>query len=273
MAREIILTIEACTTYTLTNSIGKCNITFTIPSETASGLYQVVLDIEVAKSGGDIQKSKKTFDTMMVNVLSPFSLFPISSSITVAQGLSEQISINIYRQTGYTESITLTLEDLPQGVTYSYDPNPAPENHSLLTITADESAVPGSYDLTIKGSEGNNEATDQLTLIIEEPFGLNLTPSSISIKQGETDSVMIGVDRIFGYSETVILSAEANIIGQGSNFVDTTFNPNPVTWNDDPSQLTLTVGQSVPLGNYMLEIKGAVGTLIKSTNLELSVVP
>ena len=267
------LIIEPCTTHTLSNNIGKCNITFTIPSNTAPGSYRVILDIEVAKTGGDIQKYGKTFDTMMVNILSPFSLFPISSSITVAQGLSEQITVNITRQGGYNGSINLTLEDFPQGVSFSYDPNSAPGASSTLTITADPSTVPGTYDLTIKGSEGNNEATAPLTLIIEEPFGLNLDSDILNIKQGENDSVMVNIDRIFGYGESITLSAEASIIGQGINLVDTTFNPNPVTWIDDSSKLILTVGQSVPLGNYMLEIKGTVGTLIKNTNLELNVIP
>ncbi len=80
---------------------------------------------------------------------------------------------------GFKSEIDLTLEDVPSGVTYSFDPEsvkptPTKTDSSTLKLTVSTAAVKGDYDINVKGSSLGiiKKAILQLTI---EPIETSLT--------------------------------------------------------------------------------------------------
>jgi len=110
------------------------------------------------------------------------------------------------------------------------------------------------------------------TLKIEEPFWISLTPDSISIAQGQSNTVSVRTERRTGmFDDPVYLTVEDGVIGQDSTMVDTTFSMNPMIPGNQTSILTLTVGSAVPPGTYPLIVKGTAGIIVNNAELQLTV--
>ena len=248
-----------------------CSLRINVPSGTQAGNYPIELLGTATLSDGRTSVDTKTLSIQIPS--SPdFTLSPFSGNIGVAQGFANPVTVNISRTNGHAENIDLTLEFLPSNTNYTYDPNPVPgnENSSILTISANLNAVPGDYNLRIRGSDGSNEKIASLTLFIVEPYFISLTPDTISITQGQQGTIQLGLNRIGIFTESVDLTTEGAIVGQDSVHIDTSFDPNPATGNS--STLTLTVGHAVTPGAYQLIVKGtAENTLVKYTDLQLTV--
>jgi len=205
-----------------------------------------------------------------------FRLAMVPPTIGVIQGRSFSITASIERLGGHSDEITMTLDNLPQRLSYVYEPNPIPggQNSSQLTITAEPNAIPGDdYSIRAMSTDGTVERFVNFPLYVIEPFTLSVEPSAISISQGQSATVDVTVEpKVGGFNDWVVLTTESDIIGEGTNLVDTIFNPNPLPPVDlHTSELTLTVGESVPPGTYPITINGLGGNVPKTTELQLTV--
>ncbi|MCA9836379.1 MAG: leucine-rich repeat protein, partial [Trueperaceae bacterium] len=94
-------------------------------------------------------------------------------------------------------------------------------------------------------------------------FRLQLASDSLSIKQGETGTVVVSLSKSGGFNSEVALSLEGNPTGVNGNF-------DPASISDS-STLSLSVAASAALGETNLTIKGTVGSLVKTASLKLTV--
>jgi len=66
---------------------------------------------------------------------------------------------------GYTGSVTLSALNLPSGVTAQFNPNPVQVPGSAqLTLSVGGGAAPGSYTITVQGSDGSSTQTTTVVL-------------------------------------------------------------------------------------------------------------
>ena len=94
-------------------------------------------------------------------------------------------------------------------------------------------------------------------------FALSVSPSSQSIKQGQSTSYTVNVTPSGGFSSPVSLSVSGLPAGSGSSF-----SPNPTT---SASTLAVTTSASTPPGSYPLTITGTSGSLTHTTSATLVV--
>ncbi|HEY9115711.1 MAG TPA: hypothetical protein VIN10_13515 [Bacteroidales bacterium] len=265
----------------LTSNRGACSIGVTVEPATPVGTiqkqYKITVCSEEVSTEANPGNKKSAIATLDVNVLAApdYRLAMAPPTIGVIQGSEFSITASIERLGGHSEDITMSMQNLPQRLTYIYEPNPIPgdENSSQLTITAEPNAVPGEYSIRAICTDGTIERFVNFPLYVIEPFTLSINPATISISQGQAGTVDVNVEnRIGGFSDWVMLSIENAIIGQGTNQVDTTFNPNPIPPIDvHTSELTLSVGESVPPGSYTIIIRSLGGNVQKTAELQMTV--
>ncbi|HWZ41827.1 MAG TPA: hypothetical protein VNW97_00040 [Candidatus Saccharimonadales bacterium] len=65
----------------------------------------------------------------------PFSLSTTPSSQTVSAGASTSFTVNIARNSGFTDTLTFTVTGLPAAATATFSPNPTSGNSSTMTVT------------------------------------------------------------------------------------------------------------------------------------------
>src|SRR5208282_1020292 len=205
-----------------------------------------------------------------INALAPtgpnFVLSANPDSVTVTQGGQATTTITITPQDGFSGSVTLSAENLPNGVTANFNPNPA-TNTSTLTLTATPTATAGTVTVTIQGVSGSLTNTTTLSLTVQalvQSFTLAASPSSVTIaKGGASGQSTITITGVNGFNSNVTLSASGVPAG-----VTAVFNPNPAF---PTSTLTLTAAKTAKAGTYTITIKGVSGSLNASTTLTLTV--
>jgi Leucine-rich repeat (LRR) protein len=95
-------------------------------------------------------------------------------------------------------------------------------------------------------------------------FSLQLAVEQLSIKQGETGTLRITIQKTGAFTTAVGLSLAGNPAG-----VTATFNPASTS---DESTLTLNVAASAAAGESTLTITGTAGDIVKTATLQLTVI-
>ena len=112
---------------------------------------------------------------------------PTSQSIKAGESASYTVAVTLV--SGRTQPVTLTLSQLPNGMSYSFGLSPGnPTFASGLRVSCDASLSPGTYPLTIIGTGGDKTHSAVVYLIVaknmaESSISISATPSSL--KEGE----------------------------------------------------------------------------------------
>ena len=148
------------------------------------------------------------------NEPNPTSSIAVGGAITLVQGQSDSTTITVTRGGGYDDEVDLTVSNLPAGVTAVLNPVQIPAGAgpgtSVLTLTADATAVPGTAQFNIEA-----EATDRAGLVAnatasvtvnEAPdFALAVDPDTVSVAAGGTGTSTVTITRSGGFAEQSIL--------------------------------------------------------------------
>ncbi len=243
-------------------------LTINIPSNAAAGTYQVT----VTGSGGGISRTATYQLTVNPQAQQPFdyAMSVSPSSLSIAKGSSAQSTISVDLLSGTApQAIVLSSSGQPSGVTVSFNPSSGnPTFKSTMSISVSSAANAGTYTLTITGSSGAIAKSTTLTLTIGNAadFTLSATPSTLSVQQSSSGSVVIKIDALNGYSNTVSLSATGLPSGVTYAFSPSSGKP---TFS---STLTLSASQSAATGTFTITING-IGTdgKTKTTTLALTI--
>lgn len=178
-----------------------------------------------------------------------YELLLAPASLNVIQGASPTVSVTIDRN-NFTGGVALFLTGAPAQVSGSFLPGTTNGTSSTLTVAVGAGVTPGSYDLVVNGNgaPGARTVTLPLTVTAAPNYSLELTPATLTIPQGSSDSTTINITRSnFGGPVTLGLNGVvAGIVGA--------FNPAAPTTSS--SILTITVGASVPAMTYNLTVTG-----------------
>ncbi|MCX7750182.1 MAG: hypothetical protein N2320_01235 [Candidatus Bipolaricaulota bacterium] len=237
-------------------------LTLTVADTVATQKYTLKV---VAQSGN--KKKERTLE-LTVQVKPDFTLAATPTSLTVRQGASGTVTVNITRNATFTGAVALTLEGAPAGVTGTFSPASVTGASSTLTLSVAPTAAAGTYSLTIRGKGDGIDKTVAVRLTVEPlpDFSMSLSPAAVTLKPGGTATVAVNLTRVGGFADAVELSVEGLPVG-----VTPAFEPSTVTANT--STLTLTSVPTVATGSYQVVVRGIGGGKNKTAILTLTIAP
>ena len=186
---------------------------------------------------------------------------PIISS-SVQQGEQSDIVVGIKRAKNFDEDVTLKFADVPKGVTI--DPASPVIKHgdtdAKFAIKASDKAGVGEYLIKVTGhpTKGSDAEVDlKIAVAAKDSFTLTAPRLSTSLKQGESKTVTIGINRAKKFDQDVALDF-------GEMPTGVTLEPaSPVIKNgESEAQITLTSTDDAALGNFDIKLTGhpTIGT-------------
>lgn len=192
----------------LGKGVNETTLTLTVADTVATQKYTLKV---VAQSGN--KKKEQTLE-LTVQVKPDFTLAANPTALTVKQGASGTVTVNITRNATFTGPVALTLEGAPAGVTGTFNPASATGASSTLTLNVAATAAPGAYNLTIRGRGDDNRidktVTVRLTVEALPDFSMALSPASVSLRPGGTATVTVNLTRVGGFADAVELSIEGS---------------------------------------------------------------
>lgn len=259
------LPVGATATFTpaaLTGS-GSSALAIVLPNPAQPGSYPITI------TGADGTLTHTASATLVVST-PDFSLSATPSSQTINQGLAASYTVTLTPLAGYTGTVSFAVSGLPAGATGSFNPvSLATSGSATLNIATATTTTPGTYSLTITGSDGTLTHTTQVTLVITPAgdFSLSSTIASQTVTQGQNTGYGINVTSINGFSGTVSLS----ISGLPTDATGT-FNPGSIT-GAGTANLSVTTASTTPAGTYNLIITGTSGAIVHTVTVQLIVNP
>jgi len=141
--------------------------TMTVTADASSSATGVFFPTITGTSAGQVRPVGLASNLTLT--VSGFTVSPCDHFI-VQPGGSGTCPIPINRINGHSSPVTLRVSGLPSGTSATFSPNPTTTSCSTMTVTATASAAPGTYPLTVTGTDGNGVSRSGGTnLIIGTP--------------------------------------------------------------------------------------------------------
>lgn len=190
---------------------------------------------------------------------------------SIIQGENGAATITIVRTDPFTETVALTLEGAPAGLTAVFAPAllASGTTTSTLTLSPAVSLAAGTYPLTVRATgAGVPDATTSISLVVAQRGTIALTLSNVpaSIAQGQSGTATITLARSGPFMGAVALTLEGAPAG-----LTGTFAPATIASGDATSTLTLAPDASVAPGTYAMTVRGT-GTNVADVTAPLSIV-
>ncbi len=196
---------------------------------------------------------------------------PIMSS-SLQQGEQTEATVGIKRAKNFDEDVALKFTDVPQGVTVE-PANPVikhGDSEAKITFKAGDEALLGDFKVNVTGhpTKGTDAQIEfKLTIDAKDSFTLSTPRRSTSLKQGETQTVAVGINRDKSFDQDVALTFSEMPTG-------VTFKPEApvIKHGDTEAQIALAGADDAALGTFAIKVTGhpAKGAGA-STELDLTV--
>ena len=180
---------------------------------------------------------------------------PVLSS-SLQQGEQTETTVGIKRAKNFDQDVALKFADVPKGVTV--EPAGPVIKHgdtdAKITFKAEDEAPLGDFKVKVTGHPtkgGDAQIEFKLTIAAKDSFTLSTPRLSTSLKQGETQTVSIGIKRDKSFDQDVALTF-------GDMPTGVTLRPlSPVIKHGDAkAQVTLTAADDAALGNFAIKVTG-----------------
>jgi len=223
-----------------TTTSNETTLTLTVGETVAVQKYT----LKVVATSGKLKKEVSL--EVNVQVKPDFSMATTPAALTVKQGASGTVAINLTRNATFTGAVALTLEGAPAGVTGTFNPASATAATSTLTLNVTTTAAAGNHTLTVRGKGDGLDKTARVTLTVEAlpDFSMALLPTAVPVKPGESANVTITLSRVGGFADPVQFEVEGAPTG-----VTATFDPNPVPAGT--ATLRIATGATAAAGTYV----------------------
>jgi hypothetical protein len=207
-------------------------------------------------------------------VLPGFGIHLPQTSLIVVTDSSSQIDVSVYSILFFADDVDLSLIGVPAalGASFSRTTIPSASGAALLTVSAQASATPGDYPITVRGVSGSLTVDRELTItVVQVPpnrFDLDLDVSTITAHPGSSAETMVDLTPIGSFSDTVTLSA----VGVPSGLTPS-FAPLTVPGGNGQADVTVAVGPGVAPGIYNFTIQGTGGSFTENKPVVVRVPP
>lgn len=204
--------------------------------------------------------------TFTVVVVSAYAISVSPAPFTVTAGTTQNTTIQLVRASGYTGTVTLSLDN-SAGVIGTFAPASTSGTTASLAIAVVATAPVGSVTLTVRGSAAgfaDRTATLGLTIAPVPDFTLTVAPAG-TVRQGGSTIVPVAIGRT-NFTGPVTLSVD---VVPGS--LSASFSPNPATGTT--SSLTLAALPGAALATHPLVVRGRGDPGDRTTALSVTVAP
>jgi uncharacterized membrane protein len=195
---------------------------------------------------------------------------PLMAS-SLQQGETLEAVIGIKRATNFDEDVTLEFTDVPKGVTVepATPTIKSSDQEAKLTIVATDEAPLGEFKVKVTGrpTQGSDAHIEfKLNITAKDSFTLS-SPRSTTLRQGQSQTVSIGIKRDKTFDQDVALK-----FGDLPNGVTAEPSAPVIEEGESTAQVTLTATEDASLGNFVIDVTGhpAEGA-DASTKLQLTV--
>lgn len=242
------------------NKALETTLTLTVAPTVATGKYTIT----VTATSGKIKKEGKL--ELTVQVAPDITVTASPATLTVKQGATGQVTINIKRTETMKEAVALTVEGAPPGVTVTVEPAnvAATATSATLKIEVGPAVEAKDYNLTIRGKATGIDKTATLKLTVQAvDFSLKAEPAAVTVAPGGTATVKITITRT---NLTDAVSFVAKDLPAG---VTAAFSPVSATGNE--TSLTLTAAAGATPGSYSVTVEGTAAGKTKAATISLTI--
>ena len=185
---------------------------------------------------------------------------------SVQQGKQTESTVGIKRAKNFDEDVSLKFSDLPPGVTIE----PASmmikhgDSDAKFTFKAGDHAPIGDFLIKVTGHPTNGSDAQvefKLKIAPKDSFSLNVPNASTTLKQGETQTVSIGITREKDFDQDVALKF-------GDLPTGVTLKPTApvIKHGEGVAQVTLTGASDASLGNFSIKVTGHPNSGVENSN-------
>jgi len=212
-------------------------------------------------------------DTTGTNPTPAIGITLSPTSLSLAQGANGTITATVSRSGGFANSIDLSIENLPTGVTASFSPTSVASGAttSTITLTAAATTAAGSFTPTVRAKgTGVTDVTAAISLTVTAvsvgSYTMSVTPASVSVTQGAAaGTATVNITRTGGFAGAVALTTSGAPTG-----LTVTANPTSATGNS--SALSITAASNTAPGTYTITVNGtATGVANQSATFSVVV--
>lgn len=187
-------------------------------------------------------------------------------TISVTQGSSGSISVQVTRAGGFGGDIAIVVEGAPAGATVvvSDMTTTATTTSAIVAVTIPESVTPGSYPVVVRVTgTGVSEATASagLTVTARPAISLAAEPAVLSVAVGGSATVGIAISRT-NFTGDVALALESTVAGISGTFT--------AAAGGSSATLNLQIAPTVAVGQQVLTVR-ATGNGVSSAAAGLAV--
>jgi hypothetical protein len=210
-----------------------------------------------------------------------FALKATPNSLTIVQNSSAQSTITVQSLNSFNQTVSLNVTSAPithVTTTLSQLQVTPPANgtaNGTLTVKVAVNAQSGNYTITVSGTNGTLERAVNITLTITQvvtvpDFTITAYPDSLIVQQGSSNTSVLTVTSLVGFSQPVNLTVTSlSITG-----VNATVQPSPIKPQPNQSALsilTVKAANNTAVGNYTVTVTGSNGTLQHNVDIKLTV--
>ncbi|MFN3346866.1 MAG: hypothetical protein ACK42E_03540, partial [Candidatus Bipolaricaulaceae bacterium] len=171
----------------------KTTMTVEVAGAAKTGSYTLT----VVATGGGITREGKL--TLTVQVAPDYALEVSPATVTVRQGASATVTVNVKRNETMKDAVDLTVTGAPTGVKVTLDPAKVPADKASATLRIEVPATVEAkdYTLTITGkAPGIADKTASLKLTVQlVDFSLKAEPSVVTLAPGGSATVTVTITR------------------------------------------------------------------------------
>ena len=242
---------------------GLASLSITTSPTTPGGTYTLTI---TGASGPLVRTTTAT----LVILTPDFSLSASPGSQEIIVGQSTSYTVTLSPVNNYAGTVSFSLSGLPADAGATFIPGSLlTSGTTTLTITTTAATVPGTYPLSITGTDGVLTHTTSVNLVLDPvptaDFSISAQPT-ITVKRNSSGSETVTITAINGFTGTVGLS-----ISGLPQLVTASFTPASVTGGSGTSTLTFVVDHRAKQGIYPLIVTGTSGPLSHSTPVTLTV--
>jgi len=176
------------------------------------------------------------------------------SSMTIAQGVTANYTVNVIAAGAPQQTITLSfLNSIPGGTAELTYQGGLPPFTSIFRVETTTSTNSSTYQLGVIGRSGSLLRGSEVSVVVVKPdFALAVVPGVLKVVAGGSSSASVQIQPVGDYTQPISLSASSNV-----GLIAATIQPSNGV-GSFTAALNVQVGSSIAAGSYEVLIS-AIG--------------